>query len=94
MYFFRMVQPLVVWEVTRQDFSAGLGASYMNHPDDQSLVAACLAGDKVAWTSLLDRYERLIYSVPIRYGLSESQASDIFQNVCIILLEHLINHVR
>jgi RNA polymerase sigma factor (sigma-70 family) len=61
----------------------------MTHPDDQSLVAACLAGDKVAWTTLLDRYERLIYSVPIRYGLSESQAGDIFQNVCIILLERL-----
>ncbi len=61
----------------------------MTHPDDQSLVAACLSGDKVAWTTLLDRYERLIYSIPVRYGLSESQSSDIFQNVCLILLERL-----
>lgn len=61
----------------------------MNHPDDAALVAACLAGDKEAWTALLDRYERLIYSVPVRYGLSQSQAADIFQNVCIILLERL-----
>jgi RNA polymerase sigma factor (sigma-70 family) len=58
-------------------------------PTDQSLISACLAGDKVAWTTLLDRYERLIYSVPVRYGLSESQANDIFQNVCIIVLERL-----
>lgn len=57
--------------------------------EDGTLIAACLSGDKIAWTQLLDKYERLIYSVPLRYGLSESQAADIFQNVCLILLERL-----
>ena len=31
----------------------------------------CLEGDKEAWSTLLDRYKRLIYSIPVKYGLSD-----------------------
>ena len=57
--------------------------------EDQALIARSLAGDPMAWAALIDRYERLIYSIPLRYGLSENQAADVFQSVCLILLEKL-----
>lgn len=65
----------------------------MADPSDQTLITACLSGDKAAWATLIERYERLIYSIPLRYGLSESQSADIFQDVCLILLEKL-DHLR
>lgn len=33
---------------------------------DARLVEACLAGDQSAWAALVERYARLIYSVPRR----------------------------
>jgi RNA polymerase sigma factor (sigma-70 family) len=35
----------------------------------------------------------LIYSIPIRYGLAEHDAADVFQQVCVLLLENLA-HLR
>ena len=56
---------------------------------DTELVEACLQGEGQAWEALLVRYQRLIYSIPLRYGLSEHDANDIFQNVCVLLWENL-----
>lgn len=56
---------------------------------DQPLIHACLAGDRRAWETLIRRYERLLYSIPIRCGLSEDDAADVFQVVCLRLLENL-----
>ena len=61
----------------------------MDPSDDQALIAACVAGDRNAWAALVERYERLIYSIPLRYGLNEGEAADIFQDVCLILMEKL-----
>src|SRR5262245_63614730 len=49
----------------------------------------CLQGDAFAWEALILRYRRLIYSVPVRFGFEEADASDVFQAVCLKLLEHL-----
>ena len=57
--------------------------------DDRALVRACLAGDSEAWEALIGRYQRLIYSIPIRAGFSPVDAADIFQSVCVKLLEKL-----
>lgn len=57
--------------------------------DDRALVRACLAGDSQAWEVLILRYQRLIYSIPIRAGFSPVDAADIFQSVCVKLLEKL-----
>lgn len=57
--------------------------------DDEQLVAACLAGDEEAWVALLDRYSRLIYTVPLRFGFPATVAEEIFQEVCLTLLEKL-----
>jgi RNA polymerase sigma factor (sigma-70 family) len=56
---------------------------------DRLLVRACLAGDRNAWETLVRRYERLIYAVPVRCGLSPDDAADVFQTVCLKLLENL-----
>lgn len=57
--------------------------------EDRELVAACLEGDPEAWEALIKRYQRLIYSIPIRARLSPDDAADIFQHVCLKLYEKL-----
>src|SRR5688572_8052969 len=56
---------------------------------DAELVAACLRGDEAAWPSLLDKYGRAIYSIPINRGLSRWEATNVFQTVCILLANDL-----
>lgn len=56
---------------------------------DADLVAGCLRGEQAAWDALVDRYAALIYSIPLKYGLSEVDAADVFQSVCVTLLEKL-----
>jgi RNA polymerase sigma factor (sigma-70 family) len=57
--------------------------------DDAALLRACRAGDQEAWERLIYRYQRLIYTIPLRMGLGEDQAAEVFQQVCLTLLEHL-----
>ena len=56
---------------------------------DAELVKACRSGDESAWNALVDRYQRLIFAIPRRAGLSEEQASDILQEVFLTLFEKL-----
>ena len=56
---------------------------------DPDLIAACLAGDAGAWDRLVDRYGRLVYSIPRRYGFSETDADDVFQSVFATLVSRL-----
>lgn len=58
---------------------------------DSELVRACLAGDEEAWGALIDRYDRLIFSIPLRQGLSRDEAADVFQAVCVELITQLPN---
>lgn len=53
------------------------------------LVEACRQQDPLAWNELVTRYERLVYTVPLRYGLSKAEADDVFQTVWLALLHHL-----
>jgi len=57
--------------------------------EDRALVEACLGGDTEAWETLILRYQRLIYSIPIRVGFSPVDAADIFQSVCLKLFQKL-----
>ena len=56
---------------------------------DQDLIAACLTGEASAWDALIDRYATLIFSVCVRMGLSQVDAEDVFQDVCLILFHRL-----
>jgi RNA polymerase sigma factor (sigma-70 family) len=53
------------------------------------LIRGCLAGDQAAWNALVDRYAALIYSIPLKYGFDPADAADVFQSVCVTLLEKL-----
>lgn len=57
--------------------------------DDVQLVRNCLRGSEAAWSALIDKYKNLIYSIPIKYGLSPDDATDIFQSVCLEMLSEL-----
>ena len=56
---------------------------------DPELISLCLNGDAQAWEALIRRYKRLIYSIPVRFGFQTADASDVFQSVCVKMLEHL-----
>ena len=57
--------------------------------EDEWLVQECLQGNQQAWEKLIDRYKRLIYSIPFKYGATPEDAADIFQAVCIELFNSL-----
>jgi RNA polymerase sigma factor (sigma-70 family) len=61
--------------------------------DDEILVRECIEGDERAWSSLIDKYRNLIFSIPMKYGLSHDEAADVFQEVCLKLLSQL-NRLR
>ena len=56
---------------------------------DVRLVRDCLRGREEAWSALIHKYKNLIFSIPIKYGLSRDDAADVFQGVCLGLLSEL-----
>ena len=67
-------------------FEADPTQSY--HTDAQ-IVQQCLGGDQEAWRVLLEKYRRLIYSIPAKYGVSPEDAADIFQTVALDIFSDL-----
>ena len=56
---------------------------------EERLVRECCLGNQAAWSALIDRYKNLIFSIPIRFGLSREDSADIFQAVCADLVAGL-----
>src|SRR5687767_13940945 len=56
---------------------------------DRDLIRRCQQGSAGAWQQVLNKYERLVYSIPLRYGLSRDDAADIAQNTFTILIQSL-----
>jgi RNA polymerase sigma factor (sigma-70 family) len=56
---------------------------------DSRLVGECLRGNETAWTSLIDKYKNLIFSIAVRHGFSRDDATEIFQEVAAQLLSEL-----
>lgn len=56
---------------------------------DHDLIRACHAGDARAWERLLDKYERLVFSISLQYGLTSDDAADVTQITFTILLQNL-----
>ena len=57
--------------------------------NDAHLVHGCLEGNEESWSALLAKYKNLIFSIPIKYGFSREDATDIFQSVCLDVLHDL-----
>lgn len=55
---------------------------------DERLTGRCLMGDQEAWSTLIDKYKNLIYSIPVKLGMHQD-AGDIFQSVCVDLPSEL-----
>ncbi len=67
----------------------GLESSPNPSGSDDRLVRECLGGNEAAWEALIDKYKNLIFSIPIKYGITRDDAADIFQAVCLDLFSEL-----
>lgn len=57
--------------------------------DLDALVAKCRRGDHRAWSTLVERFQRLVYSVPKRVGLTDEDCADVFQTTFLSLYRYL-----
>lgn len=71
------------------DWKPPIVATSQSQWSNARLVKECLEGNEEAWTALVDKYKRLIFSIPVKYGFSRDDASDIFQAVCLEMLSEL-----
>lgn len=60
---------------------------------DACLFEAVRAGEPGAWERFVSRFERLVFAVPLRMGLSRADAEEVFQDTWVILHRHLA-HIR
>jgi RNA polymerase sigma factor (sigma-70 family) len=56
---------------------------------DDELLQHCRAGRAAAWSTLVRRYQRLVYTVPRRAGLGDEACADVFQTCFARLVEQL-----
>jgi RNA polymerase sigma factor (sigma-70 family) len=56
---------------------------------DPELIQACIEGDGAAWEILVNRYKRLVYSIPFKWGLQREDAMEIFQAVWLDCFQEL-----
>ncbi|HIP72014.1 MAG TPA: sigma-70 family RNA polymerase sigma factor [Anaerolineae bacterium] len=59
------------------------------YQSDDDLIQACRKGDSRAWKIVVDKYKRLVFSIPLNYGLSQEDAADITQITFTILFKSL-----
>jgi RNA polymerase sigma factor (sigma-70 family) len=79
-------QPALMNKAVVEQCSCDTGAEAS---EDEWLVQGCIQGDQHAWAELIDKYKRLIYSIPLKYGATAEDAADVFQAVCIEVLNSL-----
>lgn len=65
------------------------GPGQNTRESDGELLRACRQGDPRAWARLVERYERLVYSIPLSYRLSPVDAADVAQLTFTFLVESL-----
>ena len=75
--------------VSKREKSAAVFPATSLERNDAELIRECRTGSQAAWDELVMRYQRLIFAIPRRAGLSEEQASDVFQEVFLTLFEKL-----
>lgn len=57
------------------------------HASNAELLANCMSGDQESWSTLVDKYERLVYAIARREGCDEELADDITQETFSQLLQ-------
>ncbi len=66
-----------------------LKKEFISLESDWDLIHGCREDRPDAWQQLLDRYEHLVFSVPLRYGLSDADAADVTQLTFASLIQTL-----
>lgn len=62
----------------------------LSEPDKlDRLLQKCRKGDQKAWSEIVDGFQRLVYSIPKRMGLSDDEAGDVFQITFTALYRYL-----
>ena len=56
---------------------------------DRRLVHACLGGDQLAWTALVDKYSQMVFGIVRRYGAPHGEATDLFQAIWLDVFNDL-----
>lgn len=56
---------------------------------EDDILSRCLDGDQRAWSTLVDRYSGLVYSIPRRAGLPPDVCDDVAQVVFSVLARRL-----
>lgn len=59
------------------------------HVSDADLLRRCRRRDAEAWNQLVSQYERLVYTVALRNGLSADDAADVTQSTFVALVDSL-----
>lgn len=84
-----MALRLITDAPTDGDVEDALDDQESSAPSDQELIIRCQQRDGVAWELLVGRYERLVYAVALRNGLSPEDAADVTQTTFVALLGSL-----
>jgi len=63
--------------------------SAISRVSNAELIRRCLDGDPESWSVLVDKYERLVYAIPLREGCDQELARDIAQETFSQLLASL-----
>lgn len=84
-----LLEDVPLWE-SKMDYTAtkALPSLQMRETPIGELLAAAAEGDSQAWSEIVDRYERLVWSVVRGYRLGEAASSDVCQTVWMRLVEH------
>jgi RNA polymerase sigma factor (sigma-70 family) len=65
----------------------GADIAVPDEASDSDLLRRCRSGDAEAWSVVVERYERLVFSVALRNGASWEDAGDVTQTTFIALLD-------
>lgn len=58
-------------------------------PRNDELLAAALRGEREAWNSLVERFNRLVWAVARSFEMPASDTADLSQTVWLRLVEHM-----
>ena len=59
------------------------GETDLTQIDDATLARAAGTGDKAAYRTLIERYQRLLFKIALRKSNNQADAEDIVQDVCL-----------
>lgn len=71
----------------------GLRVGISMRESNAELIQRCQSGQADAWSELVNRYERLVYAIPIREGLGVDDAAEVAQHTFATLVKEL-NNIR